>query len=80
VGKLLSYTLDYDRTVPLDLWMPFDLKHRFVIELPPAFHFDGGRATRLSARSGARSVSPSNLIQNRRESWSYCSIRGWRRC
>lgn len=40
-SKLLSYTLDYDRVAPLDLWMPFDLKHQYVVELPPAFVFDG---------------------------------------
>jgi tetratricopeptide (TPR) repeat protein len=39
-GKLLSYNLDYDRTVPLELYAPFELHHRYVITLPPAYHFE----------------------------------------
>jgi tetratricopeptide (TPR) repeat protein len=39
-GKLLALNLDYDRTVPLDLGSPFDLRHKYVITLPPAFHFE----------------------------------------
>jgi tetratricopeptide (TPR) repeat protein len=39
--KLLSYNLDYDRAAPLDLWAPADLRHRFVLDLAPAYYFDG---------------------------------------
>jgi tetratricopeptide (TPR) repeat protein len=39
-GKLLAFNLDYDRTVPLDLGAPFELRHRYLITLPPAYHFD----------------------------------------
>ncbi len=40
-GKLLSFNVDPDRTVALDLWQPFESRHRFVIELPPSWEFDG---------------------------------------
>jgi len=39
-SKLLAYNLDYDRQVALDLWAPFESKHRFIIHLPPAYHLD----------------------------------------
>jgi tetratricopeptide (TPR) repeat protein/transglutaminase-like putative cysteine protease len=39
-GKLLGYTLDYDRQTPLDLGNPFESVHRYVIELPPALRFE----------------------------------------
>jgi tetratricopeptide (TPR) repeat protein/transglutaminase-like putative cysteine protease len=39
-NKLLSYNLDYDRTAPLDLWMPFESRHRYIIHLPPGYRFD----------------------------------------
>jgi tetratricopeptide (TPR) repeat protein len=40
-SKLLSITLDYDREVPIDLWAPFESRHRFVFHLPPGWRFDG---------------------------------------
>jgi tetratricopeptide (TPR) repeat protein len=40
-GKLLSYNLDHDRKVALDLWSPFESRHRYVLHLPPAYRFDG---------------------------------------
>jgi len=37
---LLGYTLDYDRTVPLELYAPVDSRHRYVIKAPPGQAFD----------------------------------------
>jgi tetratricopeptide (TPR) repeat protein/transglutaminase-like putative cysteine protease len=39
-GKLLSYTLDYDRRAPLDLGAPFESIHRYIIRLPAALGFE----------------------------------------
>lgn len=39
-ARLLSYTLDPDRQLPLNLGSPFESIHQYVIELPPAFRFD----------------------------------------
>src|SRR5208282_1557284 len=39
-GKLLSLNLDYDRTVAFDLWAPFELRHRYVIDLPPGYRLE----------------------------------------
>jgi tetratricopeptide (TPR) repeat protein/transglutaminase-like putative cysteine protease len=39
-GRLLGYTLDPDRKVALDLGIPFESIHRYVIHLPPAYRFD----------------------------------------
>jgi tetratricopeptide (TPR) repeat protein len=35
-GKLLAYTLDYDRKVPFVFRQPFESVHRYVLHLPPA--------------------------------------------
>src|SRR5262249_18174532 len=40
-SRLLSYTLDHDRTAPLDLGTPFDSTHRYEVRLPLAYCFDG---------------------------------------
>lgn len=40
-GKLLAYTLDFDRKVPMDLGQPFESIHRYVIRLPAAYALDG---------------------------------------
>jgi tetratricopeptide (TPR) repeat protein len=40
-SKLLSINLDYDRTVPLDLSMPFESVQKWEITLPVAYRFDG---------------------------------------
>src|SRR5262249_34231900 len=40
-GRLLAYTLDPDRPVPLHLWAPFESVHRYVVQLPLAYRFDG---------------------------------------
>jgi tetratricopeptide (TPR) repeat protein len=40
-GRLLAYTLDHDRKVPLDLGQPFESIHRYHIHLPPAYRLDG---------------------------------------
>jgi tetratricopeptide (TPR) repeat protein len=45
-GKLLSYNLDYDRQTALDLWAPFESRHRYVFHLPPAFRLDGTPANK----------------------------------
>jgi tetratricopeptide (TPR) repeat protein len=39
-GRLLAFTLDYERTLPLNLGSPFELGHRFKVQLPPAFVLD----------------------------------------
>ena len=39
-NRLLSFTLDPERTLPLHLGTPFESIHRFVVDLPPAFRFD----------------------------------------
>lgn len=39
-GKILSFNLDHDRSVALELWAPFESRHRYVIHLPPAFRLD----------------------------------------
>jgi tetratricopeptide (TPR) repeat protein/transglutaminase-like putative cysteine protease len=38
--KLLRFTLDYDRQVPLQAGVPCDLVHRYVVQLPPALVCD----------------------------------------
>src|SRR5262249_38337211 len=40
-AKLLSVNLDYDRSEALDLWAPFDSRHRWVFRLPPSYRLDG---------------------------------------
>jgi tetratricopeptide (TPR) repeat protein len=37
---LLSVNLDFDRQVPLDLGVPFESIHRYVLEVPPALRHD----------------------------------------
>jgi transglutaminase-like putative cysteine protease len=39
-GRLLAYNLDYERTLPLNLGSPFELRHRYVVHLPPAYVLD----------------------------------------
>jgi tetratricopeptide (TPR) repeat protein len=39
-AKLLSLTLDYDRETALDLWSPFESRHRYVFHLPPGWRLD----------------------------------------
>jgi tetratricopeptide (TPR) repeat protein len=39
-SKLLAINLDYDRQAALELWAPFETKHRFIVHLPPAYHLD----------------------------------------
>ena len=39
-GKLLMFTLDFDRKVPLDLGQPFESIHRYVIQVPAAYRLD----------------------------------------
>jgi tetratricopeptide (TPR) repeat protein len=39
-SRLLSYTLDPERKLPLVLGSPFESIHRFLVDLPPAFRFD----------------------------------------
>jgi tetratricopeptide (TPR) repeat protein/transglutaminase-like putative cysteine protease len=40
-GRLLAYNLDYDRDAPLHLGSPFESVHRYTVELPPDYRFDG---------------------------------------
>jgi tetratricopeptide (TPR) repeat protein len=39
-GRLLAYNLDYDREVATQYYAPFELKHRYVIHLPPAYRLE----------------------------------------
>lgn len=39
-SSLLWYTIDYDRSVPLELDAPFESVHRYFIEIPPYFTLD----------------------------------------
>jgi tetratricopeptide (TPR) repeat protein/transglutaminase-like putative cysteine protease len=39
-GRLLAYTLDFDRTVPLELGSPFESKHRYIVDLPPGYKLE----------------------------------------
>jgi len=39
-SKLLAVTLDYDRQAALDLWAPFESRHRYVFHLPPGWYLD----------------------------------------
>jgi tetratricopeptide (TPR) repeat protein len=39
-NKLLAYTLDYERTVGLNLSQPFESRHRYRIHLPPAYYLE----------------------------------------
>jgi tetratricopeptide (TPR) repeat protein len=39
-AKLLSVTIDYDRDTPLDLFAPFESRHRYVFHLPPGWGLD----------------------------------------
>jgi tetratricopeptide (TPR) repeat protein len=39
-SRILSYTIDNDRQVPLDLGSPFESTHRFVVQLPAAYRFE----------------------------------------
>jgi len=36
-GRLLSWTLDYDRKAAFELFAPFESKHHFEVFLPPAY-------------------------------------------
>ncbi len=49
-AKLLSITLDYDREAPLDLWAPFESRHRYVFHVPPGWRLDSPPTNR-AARS-----------------------------
>ncbi|MCI0458320.1 MAG: tetratricopeptide repeat protein [Gemmataceae bacterium] len=40
-NRLLAYTLDHDRKVPLDLGQPFESIHRYEITVAPAYRLDG---------------------------------------
>jgi tetratricopeptide (TPR) repeat protein/transglutaminase-like putative cysteine protease len=40
-NRLLGYTLDHDRKLPLQFGTPAESYHKYVIELPPAYRFDG---------------------------------------
>jgi tetratricopeptide (TPR) repeat protein len=39
-GRLLSYSVDLDRSVPLDLGTPFESIHRYIVQVPPAYRLD----------------------------------------
>jgi tetratricopeptide (TPR) repeat protein len=39
-GKLLAHNLDHDRKAPLVLYSPFELSHRYVIHVHPAYRLE----------------------------------------
>jgi tetratricopeptide (TPR) repeat protein len=39
-SKLISINVDYDREVALDLWAPFESRHRYIFHLPPGMRLD----------------------------------------
>jgi tetratricopeptide (TPR) repeat protein len=39
-GRLLAYTLDYDRPVAMQFYAPFESKHRYIVHLPPAYRLE----------------------------------------
>jgi tetratricopeptide (TPR) repeat protein len=39
-AKLLAVTIDYDRDTPIDLWAPFESRHRYVFHVPPGWRLD----------------------------------------
>jgi tetratricopeptide (TPR) repeat protein/transglutaminase-like putative cysteine protease len=40
-SRLIAYNLDPDRESPFDLGSPFESIHRYTLQLPPAYRFDG---------------------------------------
>src|SRR5262245_34614036 len=40
-NRVLAYNLDPDRGTPLSLWSPFESVHRYSVQLPLAYRFDG---------------------------------------
>lgn len=40
-GRLVAFTLDPERKLPLNLGAPFESRHRYRIDLPMAYRFDG---------------------------------------
>lgn len=38
---LLGYTPGYERTAPMELWEPFESRHRFIVHAPPGYEFLG---------------------------------------
>src|SRR5262249_39925813 len=40
-GRILGFSLDAERRLPLNLGSPFESLHLYVVNLPPAFRFDG---------------------------------------
>jgi len=39
-NRLLGYTVDLERKLPLDLSYPFECSHRFTVELPPGYRLE----------------------------------------
>ena len=74
-GKLLANTLDYERTAPFYLGSPFDLRHRYVIHLPPAFVLETtpqNRQVRSAWGTFTRTVRPGDDPERR---WRSSSTR-----
>src|SRR5262249_36858259 len=40
-GRLLAYTLDVERQVPVELSAPFESVHHYLVQLPPGYRLDG---------------------------------------
>jgi tetratricopeptide (TPR) repeat protein len=59
-SKLLGHNFDPDRTVPLVLYAPFELTHRYVFHLPPCYALE-----ELPARRTVRSAWGTFLVRVR---------------
>jgi tetratricopeptide (TPR) repeat protein len=55
-NRLLAPNLDPERKVALDLGMPFELHHHFVVELPPTYRLDEAPPSRMVSSSWGKLV------------------------
>src|SRR5262249_21981453 len=60
-GKLLDFNLHHGRQTPLDLGHPFELRTRYVVELPPAYRFDGDPPARKTPPPWPTFTRPARL-------------------
>lgn len=65
--RIIAYKPDHDRTLPLNLSSPFESLHLYVIQLPPAFRFDGVPSDReVSGKWGTFKLTVKRLEKNPR--------------
>ena len=77
-GRLLSYNVDLDRLIALDLWQPFTSDHRFIIDLPPAYELDGRPRKSRRLQNGGPFRSRSKPIRRLRDGSNCACKPGWR--